>query len=182
MNDINFFFASIIFIIWIMSLLFHIFWSSVLCHLFLLTWIISIIYFCVFIMSFISIKTDYVTYFYSNILYALCFSMPIMSIMFMTIFFFSIDIIALPLYVHLHVALCPQRPSLSLHIAGPSQCPVSWQTTSCIRLRNPAGGRRSRKVSAQAVENGSSVADWNNQQSSWDTFNWNDVENWFLVV
>jgi hypothetical protein len=49
------------------------------------------------------------------------------------------DIIVLPLHVVLHVALCLQRYWLSLHIAGPSQCP---QTTSCIRPRNPAGGRQ----------------------------------------
>ena len=88
-----------------------------------------------------------------------------------------IDIIALPwpLDVDLHVALCPQRPSLSLHIAGPSKGPwVDKPHSASVSGTLPAVAGRSRKVSAQAVGNGSSVADWNNRQFSYDTFNWND--------
>ncbi len=48
----------------------------------------------------------------------------------------------------------------------------------------PAVAGRSLKVIAQAVGNGSSVADWNYRQFSQDTFHWNDVVNcqWFFVV
>ncbi len=96
-----------------------------------------------------------------------------------------LSIIALPLHhdVALHVALCLQRPSLSLHIAGPSQCPwVDKPHPASVSGTLPAVAGRSRKVSAQAVGNGSCVADWNYRQFSQDNFNWNDVENWCLVV
>jgi hypothetical protein len=94
-----------------------------------------------------------------------------------------IDIIALPLHVALHVALCLQRYWLSLHIAGPSQCPlVDKPHPASVPRTLPAVARRSLKEIAQAVGNDSSVADWNYRQFSHDTFNGNDVENWFFVV
>ncbi len=132
--------------------------------------------------------------FYSNILHALCLSIlcqlfiwqQIISIIFNCFIPIElIDIIALPLHVALHVALCLQRSSLSLHIAGPSQCPwVDKPHPASVPGTRPAVAGRSRKVSVQEVGNGSGVADWNYRQLSQDTFHWNDVENyqWFLVV
>ena len=56
-------------------------------------------------------------------------------------------------------------------------------TTSCIRPLNPPSGRlASRKKMAQAVRNGSGVTNRNNWQFSHDSFNGDDVENWFLAV
>ncbi len=173
----------------IMSLIFnqeyyltYFFWHQ-LCPLFLF----------VFIMSVILLKTYYVTYSYSNILYAFFFQcilcqffvwQYIISIIFN--YFIPIeliDIIARPLPVALHVALCPQRPSLSLHIAGPSQCPcVDKPHPASVSRTRPAVAGRSWKASAKAVGNGSSVAYWNHRQFSKDTFNWNDVDNWFFVI
>ena len=94
-----------------------------------------------------------------------------------------IDIIALPLHVALHVALCLQRYWLSLHIAGPSQCPrVDKPHPASVPGTRPAVAGRSRKEIVQAVGNGSGVADWNYLHFFQDTFNRNGVENWFLVV
>jgi hypothetical protein len=93
------------------------------------------------------------------------------------------DIIARPLHVALHVALCLQRYWLSLHIAGPSQSPrVDKLHPASVPETRPAVAGRSPKEIAQAVGNGSGVADWNYRQFFRDTFNRNDVENWFLVV
>jgi hypothetical protein len=67
----------------------------------------------------------------------------------------------------------PNAQELTNHILHPSPEPYPG-------LQEVAG--RSRKVIAQAVGNGSCVADWKYQQFSQDTFNWNDIENWFLVL
>jgi hypothetical protein len=98
-----------------------------------------------------------------------------------------IDIIALPLYVALHVtlhvALLLQPYWLSLLIAGPSQCPlVDKQHPATVPRTRLAVTWRSWKETAQAVQNGSSVSNWNYLQFSQDTYNGDDVENWFPVV
>jgi hypothetical protein len=101
-------------------------------------------------------------------------------------YFIPIEIsglIALPLRVALHVALCLRFYWLSLHIAGPSQCPlVDKPHPASVPGTRPAVAGRSRKEIALAVGNGSCVADWTYWQFSQDTFNRNDVENCFLVV
>ena len=143
-----------------------------LCHLFLLKQI----------MSFIFIQIYYMHYVFQCILCQLFLWQSIISMIFNYFIPIEIiDIIALPLHVVRHVALCLQRSSLSLHIARPSQCPrVDKPHPAFVSETRLAG--RSWKVIAQAVGNGSGVADWNYWQFSQNTFNENDVENWFLVV
>jgi hypothetical protein len=90
--------------------------------------------------------------FYSSILYALCLSMYIMSIILMTKDYFN--------YFQLFHTDCNNRynsttspyrtpchtvPSTLfafITYCGTIPMPMSWQTTSCIHPQNPAGGRR----------------------------------------
>ncbi len=84
----------------------------------------------------------------------------------------------------LHVALRHQPHWLSLHIAGPSQFPlVDKPHPASVTGTLPAAvSWCSREEIVQAVQNDSGVAYWNYRQFPHDTFNWDDLENWFLVV
>ena len=89
-----------------------------------------------------------------------------------------IDIIIVP-----RSPLCLQLQWLSLHIAGPAQCPrVDKPHPASVPGTLAAIARRSLKTIAQAVRNGSGVTDRNYWQLPQDTLNGDDVENRFLVV
>ncbi len=77
----------------------------------------------------------------------------------------------------------PSTPFAFITHRGTIPMPMSWQTTSCIRLRNPAGGRRALPES-ECAGGGEWFQCRRLEQPAVfkDTFNWNDVENWFLVV
>jgi hypothetical protein len=106
-------------------------------------------------MSVIFIKADYVTYFYSNILYALCLSTHIMSdnmsIIFMTMNYFDYFQLFHSNWNNWYnstTSPCqspcravPSTPFAFITYRGTNPMPMSWQTTSCIRLQNPADGR-----------------------------------------
>ena len=79
--------------------------------------------------------------------------------------------------------LCLQVQWLSLHIAGPAQCPrVDKPHPASVPRPLPAVTGRSLEMIAQAVRNCSCVTDRNYGQFSQDTIDWDDVKNWFLVV
>ncbi len=89
-----------------------------------------------------------------------------------------IDIIIVP-----RSPLCLQLQWLSLHIAGPAQCPrVDKPHPASVPRPLPAVAGRSLEMIAQAVQYCSCVTDRNNGQFSQDTIDWDDVKNWFLVV
>ena len=78
---------------------------------------------------------------------------------------------------------CPFNP-IGVHYISRDQ-PKPHELTNHILHRpgtHPAVAGRSLKTIAQAVRNGSGVTDRNYWQFSQDTFNRDDVENWFLVV
>ncbi len=81
--------------------------------------------------------------------------------------------------------MCLQPHWSSLHIAGPAQSPrVDKPHPASVSGTLPAVSGRAKKTIAQVVLNGSGVTDRNYWQfaKDTDTFNGDDVENWFLVV
>ncbi len=98
-----------------------------------------------------------------------------------------IDIIAIidlrTLPFSLHVALCLQHHGFHY---------IWWDQSKATNKKHPASvpgtlqavAGRLRKTNSQAarVQNGSGVTERNNWQFSQDTFNGDDLENWFLVV
>ncbi len=85
--------------------------------------------------------------------------------------------------LYLIFAIYLQPHWLSLHIAGPAQSTrIDKPHPASIPGTLPAVAWRSLKTIAQAVLNGSGVTDRNYWQFSQDTFNGDDVENWFLVT
>jgi hypothetical protein len=70
-----------------------------------------------------------------------------------------------------------------LHFVGPAQSPRVDKSNPAMDLHlflEP--GRGALKTISHAVQNGLIVTDRNYWQFAQDTFNSNDIENWFLVV
>jgi hypothetical protein len=160
------YFNTIISIFFLVSIISIISIKTLLWHFFLIKCIVSLISFDVYYINFFflfllcqllllkHIMTLLKQFFYSGIFYALCLSMYIMSIIFMTNNYFNCFQLFHTSWNNWYNSTVTTSPCRTPCCTVPSTLfafityrgtipmPMSWHTTSCIRLRNPAGGRQ----------------------------------------